>query len=210
MRLATLATIHLTLAVSAAYAQNAGPTTTPQFTRVLQAPQHRSVVIEAAKQSTSWIKRSCQSTSFVPLPGIRIWTPPEFDSTGAPIKGEWGESVLASGCGFTKKLNVGTAVIKPQALVTGVLAPGDTEANPTLQLDTSRYVFAAATGKAPSCKDRYLDDTKAVRKEPPTDPILKGPVVVENWIVMACGQTIAVEVKFMPTADGTTIGAHAL
>lgn len=200
------------LSVLAAHAQNSAPQTSPQFSAILRAQQHRDAVLGAAKQSTSWIRLNCQKMSFIPLPLMRIWKPLEFDSNGAPTAGVWGETLEASGCGTTKKLNVVTIVRGPRQLVTGVLAPGDTSADPVLQKDAWRYVYAAAKVKvtAPGCQQAFVDNTQAVRKEEPTDAQLTGPILVENWTVVACGQTVVVEVKFLPTANGTTIGAHAL
>jgi hypothetical protein len=202
----------LLLGVVAAQAQNASAQISPQFSAILQAQQHRDAVIAAAQESTSWKRYNCQNAKFTPLPMMRIWKSPEFDSAGVPIAGLWGESLEASGCGVArKKLNVVTAVSGPGSLTTGVLAPGDTEANPLLQKDTSRHVYAAAMTKAPrECKKVFLDDTQHIRKEAATDPRIAGPVLVEKWTVIACDQTIDVEVKFIPDATGRTIGAHPL
>lgn len=205
------AAAYLVLSIAAAgHAQNAIPPTSSQFSKVIQAKQHRDAVLGAAKQSTAWIKRNCQNASFVPLSTIKTWKPLEFDSTDAPIAGVWGETIEARGCGAPIKLNVMTVVREPNVLVSGVLAPGDTQADPTLQKDASRYVFIAALAKAPGCQQAHIEDTKVVRKEAPDDARLTGPVLVENWTVIACGRNVIVEVKFLPTANGTTIGAHVL
>jgi hypothetical protein len=195
----------------AAQAQDASALS-PQFNAILHAEQHRTAVLEGAKHSTTWIKHDCQNASFAPLPTIKIWKHPEFDSSGAPTAGQWGESVEASGCGISRQLNVVTTVRSPTELVTGPLAPGNTSADPILQKDASRQVFTAAMTKAPGCKQVFLDNTQAIRKESPkpTETFLTGPVPVENWSVVVCDQTVIVEVKFLPTAAGTTIGAHAL
>ena len=207
-----LALVHSILSVMAAQAQDAPPPPAPQFSAILKAPQHRNAVIDAAKHSTTWIKHDCQSASFTPLPMIKVWKRPEFDSTGTPVAGMWGESIEASGCGITRKLNTVTTVHNAGALVTGPLAPGYTSADPVLQLDTSRYVFAAEKIKVQGCQQAFLENTQAVRKESPepTDARVTGAVLVENWTIAACGQTVIVEVKFIPTAGGTTIAAHAL
>lgn len=198
----------LMLLATTASAQNPPPPPSPQFSSILQAQQHRDAVIDAAKHSTTWIRHGCQSGSFTPLPVVKVWKRPEFDATNRPIAGLWGERVEASGCGITRLLNVATSVRSPGALVTGILAPGDTGADPTMQMDASRYAFTAAV--SPGCQQAYLDDTHAVRKEKADDPRVNGPVSVEDWTVVACGRTVVVEVKFIPTANGTTVVAHAL
>lgn len=204
------AVVCMMLATTAAHAQNAPRTASPQFTAILQAQQHRDTVINAAKLSTTWIRHGCQDGSFTYLPLVRVWRQPQFDSTNKPIAGLWGERVQASGCGITRILNVVTSVRSPGALVTGILAPGDTGADPTLQVDASRYAFAAALTRAPGCRQAFLDNTQQIREEKSDDARVTGTVRVENWTIVACGQSVVTEVKFLPDATGTTVVAHAL
>src|SRR5437868_2613931 len=79
-RLIGCAAVYLALGVAAVHAQNAIPPISSQFSKVLQAKQHRDAVLGAAKQSTAWIKRNCQNASFIPLSTIRTWKPVEFDA----------------------------------------------------------------------------------------------------------------------------------
>lgn len=207
-----LSGVVLLLTCVAAQAQDAPPPPSPQFNAILQSQKQRDAVIETAKHSTTWIRHGCGNASFSQLPVIRIWKRPEFNLANAPTAGQWGERVQASGCGITRLLNVSTSVRSPGVLVTSLLAPGDTSADPILQIDASRYAFTAAIAGVKGCQDAFIDDTHAVRSEvmEPSDARITGPVRVEHWTIVACGRNIVVEMKFLPTATGTTIVAHPL
>jgi hypothetical protein len=182
----------------------------PQFGNILRAQQHRDAVLGAAKQSTTWIRHACASGTFKPLPTIKIWKPLKFMSDGKPLEGVWGESVEASGCGLTRLLNVVTVVRDPGVLITQVLAPGTTEADPILQKDASRYVFIASVARVPGCQQAFIDDTRFIKQEPASDAHMIAPAGVEHWTVSACGHEFTVEVKFLPLAGRTDIAARVL
>lgn len=202
--------IGLLLACAAARAQSPSPTLPPQFREVLAAPQHLNAAIEAAKHSTTWVKNGCQTGELTRVPQVRVWKRPEFDSSNKPIAGQWGEAFAASGCGSTRILNVVTSLRGPGVLISGPLAPGDTSANPTLQVDASRYAFVAVIQRAPGCNQAYLDDTKRIRDGKPDNAQLTGLVHVEHWRFVACGKDITVEMTFLPSATGTDVVAHVL
>jgi hypothetical protein len=181
-----------------------------QFAGVLQAPQHRDAVLQAAKQSTTWIKHGCSSGTFKPLPTVKMWKPARFGANGSPVEGVWGETIEANGCGMTRILNVATIVRSPGVLVTQVLAPGETKADPLLQQDASRFVFSAGLAGT-GCRQAFIDDTKAVGQEPASSVAgLVGPVEIEQWTLIACDRNITVEVQFLPRAGKTEIVAHPL
>jgi hypothetical protein len=206
-----LLAIAMMLAPMAAHGQDRAGTISAQFAGVLQAQQHKDVLLQAAKQSTTWIRHGCNSGAFKPLPAVRIWKPAGFGANGSPIEGIWGESIEASGCGMTRILNVATIVRSPGVLVSQVLAPGETKADPLLQQDASRFVFAASVSVAPGCRQAFIDDTKVVGQEPASsDARLVAPVEVEQWTVSACGQNVTVEVKFLPVAGKIDIVAHVV
>ncbi len=207
-----LSGVFLSLTCIAAQAQNAPPPPSPQFSAILQSQKQRDAVIETAKHSTTWIRHGCGNASFSHLPLIKIWKRPEFDSANAPMAGQWGQRVEASGCGITRLLNVLTSVRSMGVLINSLLAPGDTSADPTLQIDASRYAFATAIAGVQGCRDAYIDNTQAIRNEvpEPSDVGITGPVKVEHWTIVACGHNIVVGLKFSPTATGTTIVAHTL
>jgi len=210
--IALLCMLCLAIGSVVAQAQAQSHSISPQFATILQAQQHRDAVLDAAKHSTTWLRHDCPGASLAPLEGIKVWKWPEFDAAGVPIAGDWGESVQASGCGFTRVLNVVTTVRSPGALVTGPLAPGGTRADPILQRDASRYAFAAALLHSPGCKDAFLDDTEIDHNTDPRPPDaqLAGPARLERWSIVACGRSVAVEVQFLPTASGTTVVVHGL
>ncbi len=159
----------------------------------------------------TWIRHGCQSASFTPDTGVRVWRWPEFDLGGQPVAGAWGEAVRADGCGIARVLNVLTYVRTAGALVSGPLAPGDTTADPTLQRDASQHAFTAALTHVPGCRQAYLDDTRFVSRTAPArpDPRLTGPVTLEHWTVIACGTPVVVDVQFLPVGHGTDIVARA-
>jgi hypothetical protein len=198
---------------SIATAQGQAPVmgVTPQFADVLRSQQHRDAVSGAARQSTVWIRHACDSASFNALPSLKIWQPVSFDAKNTPVAGVWGESIEVNGCGIDRILNVATVVRSPGVLVSKVLAPGATKADPLLQRDASRYVFAALAKAVQGCRTAYLDDT-VFEGEEASVPLAKvtGPVKIEHWIVAACGRTITVEVKFIPVASSTDVVAHVL
>ncbi len=212
MSLRGLATILMILGpIATARGQAAVMGITPQFAGVLRSQEHRDAVLAAAKRSTTWLRHGCESASFNALPRLKIWQPVSFDSKNTPMGGVWGESIEASGCGLDKILNVETMVRSPGVLVSQVLAPGATKADPILQRDASRYVNAAMVPALQGCRQAYLDDT-LVEGQETSAPLanVTGPVAIEHWIVVACGRTLTVEVKFIPLAGSTNVVAHVL
>ena len=176
---------------------------------MLTAPQHVNAAMDAARHSTTWIRHGCQDGSLTRLSRVAIWKQPEHDASGKPTSGQWSERFQATGCGITRLLNAITTVRGPGVLVSGPVAPGDTTADPTLQMDASRYAFAAALRRVPGCSEAWLDNTRMIRQEHPDDARLTGPVRIEDWMIVACGRDITVEMKFLPIAIGTDIVAHA-
>jgi len=172
----------------------------PNLARVLSAPAHLNAVFGAAGRSTTWIRHGCQSTTYSKPKLTYVWQAPRFDLAGDPIAGEWGERLTAEGCGLKRTINVRTVVEGPNVLRTGVLAPGLTHADLTLQLEVSREVFQSALAKAPGCRDAFVDDTRYEGRA--------GSSSKETWTVIACGKTLSIAVELIPDATGFAVVAH--
>jgi hypothetical protein len=79
------------------------------------------------------------------------------------------------------------------------LAPGGTIADATLQRDVLQGVMAATIGRAPAkCKDVRVRDTRVTSAAGVSQPW------TEVWTLGACGRSIDVEVRFVPSPRGGT------
>jgi hypothetical protein len=179
------------------------------FKAVLWSPDHQKSVLAAAKQSTVWQRNPCATATFT-LQRVMIYRAPEFDPTGKPVSGLWGEKLRATGCGTTRTLNAMTTVRSPGVLVNLALAPGDTTADPILQHDAASYARPVALLGQTDCKDVYLENTEILHKTEPPPPQATGTVRFEKWTVFVCGSEVPVELSFTPDSTGTLVSAHAI
>jgi hypothetical protein len=177
---------------------------------ILQNPQHQKAVVEAAQQSSTWVNNRCENAAFA-ITGLAIYQPVAVDERAQPIAGTWKQTVTAS-CGTYRLLNVITSVKAPGALISSVLLPGSTRADPQLQRDAVRYAVIASGGAPPpSCHQAYVADTKFVDVEGQADPNLpparRSPPWKEEWTMIACERHSIVTLHFVPDATGTLIHA---
>jgi hypothetical protein len=79
-----------------------------------------------------------------------------------------------------------------------LLLPGDTNADPLLQMNALGDLTPLAQAKGPrDCERPYVFDTAVI--EPP-----KGGPWKERWSFMVCDKAVDVEAAFVPAGDGTT------
>jgi hypothetical protein len=135
------------------------------------------------------------------LPG-----PVTFDDRGTPLSGAWKHTLVLTGCGQSRTLNLfyvaeGSGNVKR---VAG--APGSTGADLVLQRDSVPYVLAGAAPLIPrSCKQIYLIDTENLGTEADPLPGIKDSPWREYWTLRGCGASARVTMHFIPDSTGTTI-----
>ncbi len=206
-----LAGVFLLSMIAAGSAEAGKPAPAQQFAAVLQNPGHLQLVLQSAQATPAWTHLACAGAVFTPAPQIAVYVPIVFDSTGAPVRGEWREALIASGCGAPMTLNVLTKITDPATLATGYLLPGSTVADPILQNAAQGPAIKAAGGVPAGCRQAYIANTEFVGYEGPNAAKQSagkqmGPWK-ELWTLDLCGSPRQVMLHFVADATGVAINA---
>jgi len=191
-----------------ASAQAQGNTTALRFAAVMQNPGHRQEVLSDAALTPAWAALGCRTATFDEAPEVAVYAPVKFDSSGAPVAGEWREGVVASGCGQLMQLNVLTEVTAPSTLASGALLPGATITDPVLQNYAQAYAVRAAGGLPAGCKDAFVANTAFLGFLGGTKGMPQGEVTApwrEDWVLDFCGGLKVVRLQFAPGVEGISL-----
>jgi hypothetical protein len=178
----------------------------------LVQPENHDAVVQVLKlQWNQVVGAACESIKPVNWQ-VTTYIPVEFGADGKPSKGSWKESVTSEGCGFTKILNVASAVGPDGTVKRLGLLPGSSHADPVLEQDARLQAFAAAGAMLPKdCKPVIITDTAFIAQEgTPSAQVLPGRDPHpwrEEWTLKGCGSTAIVTMHFIPDAKGTGFNA---
>jgi hypothetical protein len=189
-----------------------GQVTTAQlFSAVLQDAGHRREVSQAALATPVWRHIACKAARYTQAPEVGVYAPVKFDSTGAPVAGEWREGIVASGCGPALRLNVLTKITAPSTLATGALLPGETIADPDLQNAAQFYALKAAGGLPKTCPEAYVANTAFIGFAPTAQPLNAASENItpwrEVWTLDLCRVVKRVTLDFVPSPQGVSVAA---
>lgn len=173
------------------------------MSKLLANSPFQQSVVSSAKNSTVALREPCASSIYGLSQEYHPWVPVVFNEAGLPQSGAWTETVQETGCGKIRLLNVAIIVAGPNSVKMIPVLPGTTHAGPQLQKDSAPTVFAMALTKAKSCTDAYVSDTLFKAYGPATSASPRQPWN-ETWTIIACGQTILDEVRFIPDGTGTS------
>ena len=171
--------------------------------KVLKHPFLQEIVVEKAKKTNVVQGMNCPAAQVKPLDDFIIFAPLKFDSSNQLVKGTWRQRASWKGCGKERLINILLDINANQEKIRAVnITPGNTRADPRLQIDAGMSAILLAVGNAKnrSCKNRYIDDTKFLGMtgaEPSWD---------ELWTTDVCGEKIQEIVHF--TTDMTGTGFH--
>jgi len=202
----------LALGTGLAMAQAAPSASANAFAAVMQDTGHREEVLHAARETPVWRHIACKAAKYTQAPEVGVYAPMQFDTSGAPVAGEWREGIVASGCGPAIRLNVLTKVTAPSTLATGALLPGETIADPILQNVAQFYAVKAAGGLPKTCAEAYVANTAFVgfartgqALTPETENMTPWR---EVWTLDLCRAVKRVTLDFVPSAQGVSVAAR--
>jgi hypothetical protein len=187
-----------------------GIASSSELDRIMQDNANRQAVIETAREQNQQLPNPCDSATYTET-SRTVLNPPQVDGTGKLIGGSWLQSVIATGCGTRRQLNVLTLPQHDGALRRIALLPGTTIADPLLQRDAIQYVMVQAHRLIPpDCGQASVVETRFVEFEGTPLSTVHGSAVRpwrEDWRVEGCGKRVIVPVRFTPDSSGTTIHA---
>jgi hypothetical protein len=187
-----------------------GIASSSELDRIMQDNANRQAVIETAREQNAQLPNACDSATYTET-SHTVLNPPHVDRTGKLIGGEWLQSVIATGCGTRRQLNILTQPQHDGALSRIALLPGTTIADPLLQRDAIQYVMVQAHRLIPpDCTQARVVETRFVEFEENPLSTVHGRKVRpwrEDWRVEGCGKRVIVPVRFVPDSSGTTIHA---
>jgi hypothetical protein len=205
-----LATISVALAVplAGAWADDASV----ELARIMQDNANRQAVIEIAREQNKHLPDGCNSVTYTETSRRVVLSSPQVDRSGKLTGGTWLQSVIATGCGTKRQLNILTLAQRDGTLRRIALLPGTTIADPLLQQDAVKYALAATVGLMRDCQTRVIVETRFVEFEGAPLSTVGGQVVRpwrEDWRAEGCGKRVVVPVHFNPDPSGTTIRASS-
>jgi hypothetical protein len=89
----------------------------------MQDNVNRQAVIETAREQNRQLPDTCNSATYTAT-SPALLSPPQIDGTGKLIGGAWLQSVIATGCGTRRQLNILTLAQHDGALRRTALLPG--------------------------------------------------------------------------------------
>jgi hypothetical protein len=188
-------------------------TVSPEIAAFVKTSVHAATVAATATETFNKLW-DCGTSLAGPVETVRTFPNlgPVTFAAGVPVSGVISERVTVSGCGKGKIENVLTISDKTQSTVIAGM-PGTTIADPALVHDAFPQVYQRAMTKLGACKDVRFVDSAFDAFDGAANPKAKfqgsqGRPWRETWTVNGCGTLVAVDVRFVPDATGTTIGAQ--
>jgi len=201
----------MAVAMSATARADQTVTTSQLFAAVMQDQGHRQEVLHAAQATPVWQHIACKAARYTQAPEVGVYAPVQFDTTGAPVSGEWREGIVVSGCGPALRLNVLTKVTAPSTLATGALLPGETIADPVLQNVAQFYAVKAAGGLPKTCPEAYVANTAFIGFAQTANALTPATQNVtpwrEVWTLDLCKIVKRVTLDFVPSPQGVSVAA---
>lgn len=181
----------------------------PELKAFLMRPDQTQAVVGMMAQQWHMIFENCSSPK---LQGMNVFidSPPQFDSSGAPISGKWRMIGRIEGCGETHIFKVEYLFTPDGQMKRVALLPGTTIADLLLQRDALIFAAAGMAKLTPKdckdIKDATTIDTKFLAfGEANTAMDSDKRPWTEEWTVRSCGVTGIVTMHFTPDATGTGI-----
>lgn len=182
-----------------------------ELARIVKDSANRQAVIEFAREQNGQLPGACDSATYSETARALVLSPPQVDGSGKLTGGAWLQSVIATGCGTLKQLNILTSAQQDGTLRRIGLLPGTTIADPQLQRDAVQFAMAGVVQlMSPDCRrEARVVETRFVEFEGPplstVQPVRVARSWREDWTVEGCGKRVVVPVHFIPDPTGTTI-----
>jgi hypothetical protein len=182
-----------------------------ELARIVKDGANQQAVIDFAREQNGQLPGACDSATYSETSRALVLSPPQVDRSGKLIGGTWLQSVIATGCGTLRQLNVLTSAQQDGTLHRIALLPGTTIADPQLQRDAVQYAMASVVQLMPAdCRrEARIVETRFVEFEGPpvstVQPVRVARSWREDWTVEGCGKRVVVPVHFIPDPSGTTI-----
>ncbi len=197
---------------SGAQAQTATPTAQDQFRSFIASDGYNRLVGQAFAGMPADVFAKCPA--MVSKGSQVLWLAPvHFSGNGDPDGGIWKQMFPIFGCGNDTTFNLFFSAAPGRKLETLMAVPGSTHADPQLQEDTLTYAKLGASVALKTCKAFDVKDTEFLGYDSNAAPDPTAPRETrpwhERWIMIGCGHTITVPIRFLPDATGTTIVSSA-
>ena len=185
-----------------------------QFQAFAAGAPYRNALFAAAKRQNDSLPTSCPEATFRLENNVVFMQAAHFDANGNPTVGAWVLRLDTEGCPHSVRLNLLTMVQPGQGARLLSLLPGSTRAEPALQRDALPFAGNGTVALRPKdCTAIRVIDTEfngfegtpLANAKPGRDP----RPWKETWTVVACEVRIAVVIRFIPDATGTTISVKA-
>jgi hypothetical protein len=180
--------------------------------KLVAMPDWQAAVAATAKAQFAEMPIACPAAQFQPTGHLDVFQPAQFGADGKPFAGAWTEAVNVTGCGPTRVLNVLTITHAEGAPARVALMPGTSRADPMTQKAALQYAQAVA-GRAqpPGCRRQAFTEARFMKFDGPPNPeVTDGREARpwdEDWLVVACGTTFSINIRFKPNAGGTQLAA---
>ncbi|HEY2526913.1 MAG TPA: hypothetical protein VGJ20_03030 [Xanthobacteraceae bacterium] len=182
-----------------------------ELARIVKDSANQQAVTEFAREQNGQLPGACDKATYNETSRALVLSPPQVDGSGKLIAGAWLQSVIATGCGTSRQLNMLTSAQPDGTLRRIALLPGTTIADPQLQRDGIQFAMGGVGQlMPPDCRrEARVVETRFVEFEGPpastVQPVRAARPWREDWTVEGCGKRVVVPVHFIPDPTGTTI-----
>jgi hypothetical protein len=182
-----------------------------ELARIVKDSANQQALIEFAREQNGQLPGACDSATYSETSRALVLSPPQVDGSGKLIGGAWLQSVIATGCGTLRQLNILTSAQQDGTLRRIALLPGTTIADPQLQRDAVKFAMAGVGQlMPPDClREARVVETRFIEFEglplSTVQPVRAARSWREDWTVEGCGKRVVVPVHFIPDPSGTTI-----
>ncbi len=196
MRTLLFSTLVLIMAAFAAMADQADDV----LTKLADIATHPEIATKAHQILLHDEKRftpSCTEIKSIAPATISVFITPAFNRDGAPMNGDWLVRYTASVCGKDTLRTIHFRA-DDSGIEMSSLLPGNTQADPRLQVDVTK-AFTMAVNKAyPNCRNPYVADTRMLSMPKNGDAPWE-----ELWVANVCGNVFGQAIRFVPQESGT-------
>ena len=140
---------------------------------------------------------SCDKIAGIKPAIISVIEEPSFMADGAPATGHWLVRYEADVCGESRLRSVQFMADKTGLEMSSML-PGNTQADPRLQIDVTKSFKLAIKRANPTCENPFVADTRLLSMPKNGDAPWE-----ELWVADVCGKVFGQAIRFLPQEDGT-------